>query len=90
MPIAPELGVRCRGSRIVVALLAVCLGVITASPAGAGNSAFAVAQYLQSAAPPAAAGAHASTAVRCKRVCVKAGRGSERAPAQCLQWKTVC
>jgi hypothetical protein len=26
----------------------------------------------------------------CKRVCVKAGRGTDKIPAQCLQWQTVC
>jgi hypothetical protein len=26
----------------------------------------------------------------CKRVCVKAGRGTDKIPPQCLQWQTIC
>jgi len=50
-----------------------------------------VAEYMRSAAPSATAGTkQPTTLVPCKRVCIKAGRGTPTHEAPCLEWKTVC
>ena len=75
-----------------LALLGAGLTIPIGGAANAGGAgAFQLAQYMQSAAPPVAGGTQTPKAVgQCKRVCVKAGKGSYRAPPPCLQWKTVC
>jgi uncharacterized membrane-anchored protein len=72
------------GGALVVCALAASAAAMAQGQQSSTSSRLVVAEYLR--AVPAG-----PTAVRhCKRVCVKAGRGTDKVPAQCLQWKTVC
>ena len=69
---------------VFVALFAAA-AASASEPQNSSSSDFIQAQYLTIV--PSGSALPART---CKRVCVKAGRGTDKIPAQCLQWQTVC
>ncbi len=71
--------------RLVMGAVFVAFFAAAATSASEPNSQLIQAQYLTTVPS-----GNALPARTCKRVCVKAGRGTDKIPAQCLQWQTVC
>jgi hypothetical protein len=75
--------------RPVMAVVFVALfaapAALASQPQNSPSSDFIQAQYLTTVPS-----GNALPARTCKRVCVNAGRGTDKIPAQCLQWQTVC
>jgi hypothetical protein len=76
-----------RAWMLLAATMAISVpGVRAATPQASPNataSPIVVAAYMR--AVPSS-----SSAIRCRRVCVKSGRGSPTHPPVCLQWRLVC
>jgi hypothetical protein len=68
--------------------LFVATSAIAASQPNSGGSPYVVAEYMR--AVPAGPSDASAPARQCKRICVRAGKGTPTHEAPCLQWKTVC
>lgn len=68
--------------------LAVAASAVAAAQQNFAGSQYLVAEYMR-AVPAGPSDAQAPTR-QCRRICVKAGKGTPTHEAPCLQWKTVC
>jgi hypothetical protein len=71
------------GAMLTVGMLAAS-AAMPAPDSNPAQSRYVVAEYMR------AVPAGPSAAIRCRRVCVKSGRGTPTHPPQCLQWRIVC